>query len=117
MRLLVDAQLPIRLANALGALGHDVVHTSQLPLGNRTPDAEVSRIADGDGRVVVTKDRDFVDSHVLAASPRSLLLVSTGNISNDELLRLFLANTAAIESAMTTSTLVELSRDAIVIHA
>ena len=117
MRLLVDAQLPRRLANALSDRGHDVVHSSQLPAGNRTPDLDVSRIADGDGRTVVTKDRDFVDSHVLAESPRSLLIVSTGNISNDELLRLFLANLSAIEAAFTSSRLVELSPDAIVIHA
>lgn len=117
MRLLVDAQLPLRLANALVDRGHDVVHTSQFPGGSRTPDLEVSRIADSDGRIVVTKDRDFVDSHVLTGSPRSLLIVSTGNISNDELLGLFLANLTALQSALASSRLVELSYDAIVIHA
>lgn len=116
MRLLVDAQLPIRLAAALAALGHDVVHTSQLPFGNRTPDAEIVRVADGDERVVVTKDRDFVDSHILSARPRSLLLVSTGNISNDELIGLFLTNLDRIVAACETSGLVELSRIALVVH-
>lgn len=75
MRLLVDAQLPIRLASVLADLGHDVVHTSQLPVGNRTPDVEMVRAADSDARVVVTKNRDFLDSHVLLARPHSLLLV------------------------------------------
>lgn len=92
-------------------------HPRQLPGGNRTPDLEVTRIADNDDRIVVTKDRDFVDSHVLAGSPRSSLIVSTGNISNDELLGLFIANLNALESAFTSSRLVELSYDAIVIHA
>jgi hypothetical protein len=39
---LVDAQLPARLAAFLGAAGHDVVHTSQLPAGNRTTDAAIA---------------------------------------------------------------------------
>jgi len=116
MKLLIDAQLPMRLASALADLGHDVVHTSQLPLGNRTPDIEVARVADGEARVVVTKDRDFVDSHILSARPHSLLLVSTGNISNDELLSLFVTNLDQIVVACETSRLVELSRAAIVVH-
>jgi predicted nuclease of predicted toxin-antitoxin system len=116
MRLLVDAQLPVRLASLLADLGHDVVHTSQLPLGNRTPDTEIVRAADSDARVVVTKDRDFLDSHILSARPRSLLLVSTGNISNDELIGLFVANMDRIVAACDTSGLVELSRVAIVVH-
>lgn len=116
MRLLVDAQLPIRLASVLADLGHDVVHTSQLPVGNRTPDVEIVRAADSDARVVVTKNRDFLDSHVLLARPHSLLLVSTGNISNDELVGLFVANLDRIVAACETSGLVELSRVAIVVH-
>lgn len=57
MNLLVDAQLPLRLARHLAAAGHDVLHTSDLPEGNRTTDAEVSRRADAEDRVVVSKDR------------------------------------------------------------
>jgi predicted nuclease of predicted toxin-antitoxin system len=116
MRLMIDAQLPMRLASALADLGHDVVHTSQLPLGNRTPDIEVAFFADNEGRVVVTKDRDFVDSHILSDRPHSLLLISTGNISNDELLSLFVENVDQIVVACETSGLVELSRVAIVVH-
>ena len=48
MRLLVDAHLPVRLASVLADLGHDVLHTSQLPLGNGTPDIEILRAADSD---------------------------------------------------------------------
>lgn len=84
--------------------------------GNRTPDVEIVRAADRDARVVVTKDRDFLDSHVLLARPHSLLLVSTGNISNDELIGLFVANLDRVVAACEASGLVELSRVAIVVH-
>lgn len=59
MRFLVDAQLPASVARLLRDAGHDAVHTSELTDRNRTTDAEVCRIADGDRRVVVSKDRDF----------------------------------------------------------
>lgn len=43
MRFLVDAQLPAALAALLSAAGHDSVHTTELPDGNRTSDAELAR--------------------------------------------------------------------------
>ncbi|MEM1333521.1 MAG: DUF5615 family PIN-like protein [Actinomycetota bacterium] len=98
MKLLVDAQLPVRLADALRAAGHDVVHTSEFIDGNRTTDAEVTRIADGEQRVVVSKDRDFRDSHLLGRGPSALLVVATGNIGNSELLSLMLGSFSKIEA-------------------
>ena len=65
MKFLIDAQLPARLAGLLGAAGHDAVHTSQLPEGNRTTDAALAATADAEDRVVVSKDRDFRDRHLL----------------------------------------------------
>lgn len=104
MRLLVDAQLPVRLVPLLIELGHDVVHTSELPNGNRTPDREITRIAEVQDRIVVTKDRDFVDGHLLSGAPRRLLLVSTGNIRNDDLIDLFAGYSDAWPMPSTTST-------------
>jgi predicted nuclease of predicted toxin-antitoxin system len=34
---------------------------------------------------VMTKDADFVDTHLLRKRPAKLLLISTGNISNRDL--------------------------------
>jgi len=85
VRFLVDAQLPRRVAGWLAAAGCDAVHTLDLPHGNRTTDEQIIEVADQEQRVVVTKDADFVDSHVLYARPAKLLLVSTGNITNREL--------------------------------
>ena len=104
MRLLVDAQLPVPLVPLLIELGHDVVHTSELPDGNRTPDRKITRIAEVQDRIVVTKDRDFVDGHLLSGAPRRLLLVSTGNIRNDDLIDLFAGYSDALPMPSTTST-------------
>lgn len=116
MKLLLDAQLPFRLARHLTAAGHDVVHTSELTEGNRTPDADITRRADAEGRIVVSKDRDFRDSHLLRGSPSRLLVVATGNIANNALLDLFDRHLDAIADAFAGSSFVELGPDRLVIH-
>ena len=73
MKFLVDAQLSARLARFLSSVGHDALHTSELPDGNRTTDVRIAELADDEGRVVATKDRDFREGHLLARSPRRLL--------------------------------------------
>lgn len=116
MKLLVDAQLPARLARSLTDLGHEAIHTSDLPDGNRTTDAEICRVADADERVVVTKDRDFRNSHLLRGTPTKLLVIATGNITNDDLLALVEWNLGAIEAALNDAAFVELTSDRLIIH-
>lgn len=117
MKLIVDAQLPCQLARLLSVRGYDALHTLDLPAGNRTTDNELCAIADKEGRIVVSKDRDFVVSFWLSGKPAKLLLISTGNISNDALWRLTEANLPALEAAFTDKTFVELSAGLITIHA
>ena len=117
MKFLVDAQLPRRLARDLTAGGHDAVHSLDLPLGNRTPDHELVTIARRESRVLVTKDSDFVTSYWLQRMPPKLLLISTGNIDNDALLRLVAANQLALVTALAQHSFVELSRSSLTIHA
>jgi predicted nuclease of predicted toxin-antitoxin system len=64
MRFLVDAQLPWRLCYLLRDNGHDAIHTRELPLQNRTPYEGVNQISLADERVVITKDADFVSTHL-----------------------------------------------------
>jgi predicted nuclease of predicted toxin-antitoxin system len=82
MKLLIDAQLPRRTVGWFAAAGCDAIHTLDLPLRNRTPDKDLVALAEQQQRVLVTKDGDFVDSHLLSHEPSKLLLVTTGNISN-----------------------------------
>lgn len=116
MRFLVDAQLPARLTRLLNETGHDTLHTSQLPDGNRTTDAEVTERANRENRVVVTKDRDFRDAHLLTGSPRRLLIVATGNITNAALLALARSHLDAITAAFDEADFVELGNDQLIVH-
>ena len=116
MKFLIDAQLPLRLSNHLADTGHDSVHTSALPAGNRTSDRQLAAIADIEDRVLITKDRDFRDSHLLLRLPRRLLVVATGNIANDDLLALFETNLALIVDAFENATFIEIGQTSVVIH-
>jgi len=116
VKFLVDAQLPKTLATLLGKAGHECRHTLDLPEGNRTTDSAIRALADKEGFVVVTKDSDFVDSHLLTASPSKLLLISTGNISNRQLLEMVEKHWPSISSALADSSFVELSQGGLVVH-
>jgi predicted nuclease of predicted toxin-antitoxin system len=115
VKFLIDAQLPARLAEFLTGAGHNAIHTTELPNGNRSTDQQIAELADADGRVVVTKDRDFRDGHLLARSPRQLLIIATGNITNNALLALFTLHLDAIVASLDQADLVELSQDALVL--
>jgi predicted nuclease of predicted toxin-antitoxin system len=85
MNFLVDAQLPRRMTAWLATAGCSAIHTLDLPDANRTTDEQINDLADKEQRVVITKDADFVDSHLLRGRPPKLLLISTENISNRDL--------------------------------
>jgi predicted nuclease of predicted toxin-antitoxin system len=116
VKFLVDAQLPVRLAHFLNRAGHQAIHTSDLPNGNASTDAQVVEVADAESGVVITKDRDFRDGHLLSGSPRKLFIVATGNISNDALMKLFEVHLGAAMSALGEADLVELRAEFLVVH-
>ena len=117
MKFVVDAQLPRRLARELAAASHDAVHTLDLPAANHTQDQDIVALAIQENRIVVTKDNDFVTSFHLRGAPSKLLLISTGNISNDNPSKLIAANLPALENAFAEHDFVELSALTITIHA
>jgi len=116
MKFLVDAHLPRRLVGWLAAAGCDASHTLDLPLGNRTPDNSVTGIADQNERVLVTKDGDFVNSHLLFGHPAKLLFVTTGNVSNRELEQLLVPLISRIATDFQTHSFLELGRSGIIIR-
>lgn len=93
-----------------------MVHTADLPDGNRTTDRRIAALADDEDRVVVTKDRDFRDGHLLSRSPQRLLVVATGNITNSALLSLFEVHLGAILAALEEADFVELFPGSLVVH-
>ncbi len=116
MNFLVDAQLPRRLARRLQDAGHDAVHTLDLPKKNRTTDTEIEHVSAREHRVVITKDADFVNSFLAVRKPYKLLLISTGNIANDDLESLLVPQISAIADAFAEYDYLELTRTTLVFH-
>jgi len=116
MKILIDAQLPARLAHHLRRRGLEVLHTSDLPLGNRTTDEELKRLSLTQAYVIVTKDGDFVDNLLLHQNLYKLILVSTGNISNDELIELFVNYEPEILDGLSEAHFVELTRVGVIVR-
>src|SRR5262249_27023306 len=58
MKFLADQDVYATTIRFLSGLGHDVVTASQLGLAQAT-DAELLRVAHEQGRIVITRDRDF----------------------------------------------------------
>lgn len=116
MKFLVDAQLPQHLAIMLRSEGHDVLHTLDLPEGNRTADEQINQLSIEDQRVAITKDADFVNSFLVANRPYGLLLISTGNITNKALMAVLLPQLPSIIEAFEEHRFVELNRASLIVH-
>lgn len=116
MKFLVDAQLPIGIKEILKNLGYDAIHTDDLPNKERTTDTEIRQLSKLENRIVITKDTDFVDSHLLNNSPAKLLLVSTGNIKNRELYNLITKHVNQIITLFAEYNLVEIDNTDLIAH-
>lgn len=117
MKYLIDAQLPRKLAAQLKEIGCDARHTLSLPKANCTSDQAINEFSMKEQRIVITKDADFVDSFLIQGLPWKLLLVSTGNIRNDELLTLFALNIDALNKAFVDHQFIEISKAELIIHS
>lgn len=116
MKILVDAQLPKRLSDFLISKGVDALHTLELPDQNRSSDGYIIKIAEKQGRIVISKDSDFWDNYILSGKPSKLLIVSTGNITNNDLITLFDKNLDLLKSLFVKNSVLEISRTEIIVH-
>lgn len=116
MRFVVDAQLPRSLCLWLQRQGHEAVHTLDLPEGNSTSDLNIIDFADKQNRVVITKDNDFVNFRIVKGKPEKILLITTGNIRNKALIRIFENNFEVLSSLFTSNAqVVEMDSESITV--
>jgi predicted nuclease of predicted toxin-antitoxin system len=116
MRFIVDAQLPKSLSLLLSQLNHDSVHTLDLPNQNSTSDKEIIHFTQIQNRILIRKDSDFLTSYLVNDSPKKLILVSTGNISNRDLIKIFEENIDLIVQMLNRSNLIEINVANIIEH-
>lgn len=87
---LVDVHLPISLSKFLDKHPHcNSTHVNQILQKWNTTDAEICKYADPGSMIVITKDSDFKDTHFIKQTPKKVIKVTLGNISNNDLLKVF----------------------------
>ncbi|MCS5699683.1 DUF5615 family PIN-like protein [Cyanobium sp. FGCU-52] len=116
MKILLDAQRPRSLVKQLEPMGCDVLHTFDLPEGNRSSDLTISSVVDRDGRVVFSKDDVFIQSHLLRGSPARLWIVATVNISNQELASLLFGVLPELIRLFESHSLIDPNRKALIVR-
>ncbi|MDP1621140.1 MAG: DUF5615 family PIN-like protein [Bacteroidales bacterium] len=116
MRFIVDAQLPKEIAWILKNKGFDAIHTDNLPDKEKTTDDQIREISLNENRVVISKDSDFMDSYFVKRIPPRLIIITTGNINNKELFRLFSNNIDQIIELLDSGNLVEMDNYELIGH-
>jgi predicted nuclease of predicted toxin-antitoxin system len=109
MKFVVDAQLPYGLKLFLKDNGFDAIHTDDLPNMERTSDTEIINISELENRIIITKDKDFLDSYLLFNKPKKMILITSGNIKNKEFFLLFRNNFKTIVELLSKHSLIELN--------
>ncbi|MFH5882985.1 DUF5615 family PIN-like protein [Halalkalibaculum sp. DA3122] len=65
---------------------------------------------------MISKDSDFLDNYILEGHSQELLVVSTENINNNDLIRLFQQNIETLRSLFEENTVIEIDEDEIQVH-
>ncbi|MEM6722627.1 MAG: DUF5615 family PIN-like protein [Bacteroidota bacterium] len=120
MKFIIDTQLPPRLARFLNRLENyqiEAIHTTDFEDGHLLADDKIIEIAIQDQRIIISKDSDFLENYLLRGAPPRILLLSLGNIRNQDLLQYFEENFALIHTQFDTgSQLLVCTRTEIIDH-
>ncbi|GAB2556552.1 DUF5615 family PIN-like protein [Spirosoma areae] len=117
MKFICNVHMPIRLSKFLATYGTESVHMNQVLNGSSTPDSMISQYADQNDYIVITKDTDFRNVYLLKKTPRKLIRVCLGNISNDRLIELFRSQLELIKRLdLEESFYLEINPDTILIY-
>ncbi len=91
MRFLCDVHISYKIVNYLKANGHETLHVNTILKKWFTKDKEISDYADNNDFILITKDSDFRHSFFIKKSPKKLIKINLGNISNIDLIQILKA--------------------------
>lgn len=97
MKFLCDVHISYKVTKHLQSLGFKSVHVNENLDKWLTTDEMICNYADKNDFIVITKDSDFRNSFYIKRSPKKLLKINLGNISNSQLIKLISENLSSIE--------------------
>lgn len=114
MKFLCDVHIAIALVKFLASLGAEAVHVNNVLDGDHTKDNDICEFADKGNYIVITKDVDFRNSYLLNRTPKRLIRICLGNLSNQELIKIFEKNYSTISKYFSQSNgYIEIDRESV----
>jgi len=92
MKFLCDVHISLKFVKAIENLGYSCVHVNSILDKWHTKDEDLMKFADENNMILISKDSDFKNSHFIKVSPKKLIKINLGNISNSELIKIFSSN-------------------------
>lgn len=92
MKFLCDVHIFYKLVKHLRAIGFTVLHVNEILNNWFTSDSMISKFADENDLILITKDSDFRNSFYIKKSPKKLIKINLGNISNELLIQIITDN-------------------------
>jgi predicted nuclease of predicted toxin-antitoxin system len=116
MKVLCDVHISYKVTNFFRNNKIEAIHVNEILDGSYTKDKDICLFADQHDYIVVTKDIDFRNSHFLSKTPKKLIRIGLGNISNVQLIEILSENLEAIRQICSNeSFILEINSDIIYI--
>lgn len=103
MKLLLDANISWRISQNLKSYFDDCIHVDFTNLSKPARDIDIWKYAKANNFVVVTNDSDFINFVNLYGFPPKIILLRTGNQSNNYLESLMISNKQVFEDFFVSS--------------
>jgi predicted nuclease of predicted toxin-antitoxin system len=89
MKFLCDVHISIKLAKHLCNIGFECTHINTILDKWFTSDSNIAKYSDSKDLILITKDFDFKSSFIINKTPKKLIKINLGNISNIQLIEVF----------------------------
>lgn len=113
MKFLCDVHISIQVSKKLQEMGFYSEHVNNILDKWHTKDHVISQYVDENDFILITKDQDFRNTFLLHRTPKKLVKINLGNITNKDLMKVFAKYTNALDSLnrTTDSFMVEIGKD------
>jgi len=98
MKFLCDVHISIKLVKHLNTIGFECIHVNTILDKWFTSDRKIAEFSDANDFTLITKDFDFKNSFLVNKTPKKLIKINLGNISNESLIEIFDFNIHKINS-------------------
>lgn len=89
MKFLCDVHISIKLAKHINNKGFECIHANTVLDKWFTSDSNIAKFSDLNDLILITKDFDFKNSFLVNKTPKKLIKINLGNISNTQLIEIF----------------------------